>query len=175
MRQAFAQRILVTSITMIRPAQKPCRNAFHEAVDTPVDQDNILEVQQNSKNWYRSLALDPVQTTTSPSWNTFHKAVDAPVDRTTGPTGRRKGKWTAEEDDKLLRAAEKFAVTRWKAIAALIPGRTKKQCWNRWQYALHPSTVRTTEHTGKWLTEEDDNLAGAVENTMARTGMKLLC
>jgi hypothetical protein len=50
----------------------------------------------------------------------------------------RKGKWTAEEDAQLLRAAAVPAVT--SAIAA-DSGRTKKQCCNReavcsesWQY-----------------------------------------
>jgi hypothetical protein len=133
------------------------------------DQGNIPETQQNGTNWYAG------QTTTIPCRNRLHKTVDTPVDRTSVPTGRwtteevaidwtteRKGKWTAEEDDKLLRAAEKFSVTRWKAIAALIPGRSKKQCWNRWQYALDPSIVRMTERTGKWLTEEDVKLVDAV-------------
>jgi hypothetical protein len=141
------------------------------------DQGNMLETQYNSMNWYTSLALDPGQTTTSQCTNRLHKAVGNPVDQTSGRTGRstseevdidwtteRKGKWTAEEDDNLLRAAEKFAGTRWKAIAALIPGRTRKQCWNRWQYALDPSIVRTSKRaTGKWLTEEDKTLVSAVK------------
>jgi hypothetical protein len=68
-----------------------------------------------------------------------------------------------------------FAVTRWKTITALIPGRSKKQCWNRWQYALDPSIVQMTERTGRWLKEEDERLA-AVQyiGTIARTGMQLL-
>jgi hypothetical protein len=151
---SIAQATGVTSLTGMRTA----------------DQGSILETQYNSMNWYASLALDPGQTTTS-------QAVGTPVDRTSGDTGRstseevdidwtteRKGRWTAEEDDNLFRAAEKFAGTRWKTIAALIPGRTRKQCWNRWQYALDPSIVRTNERTaGKWLTEEDKTLVSAVE------------
>jgi hypothetical protein len=141
-----------------------------------VSQDNILETQQrgkNGKNGFTSLALDPFQTTVSPCRKKNHKAMDtAPADQKTGWTPEevdidwsteRKGKWTVEEDAQLLRAAEMFAVTRWKAIAALIPGRTKKQCWNRWQYALDPSTARKTERKGKWLKEEDDKLVVAVE------------
>jgi hypothetical protein len=56
-----------------------------------------------------------------------------------------------------------LAVTRWKTIAALIPGRAKKQCWNIWQYALDPSIEQMTERTGKWLTEEDEQLVAAVQ------------
>jgi hypothetical protein len=158
---SIAQATGVTSLTGMRTA----------------DQGSILETQYNSMNWYASLALDLGQTTRSQCTNRLHKAVGNPVDQTSGRTGRstseevevdwtteRKGKWTAEEDDNLLRAAEKFAGTRWKTIAALIPGRTRKQCWNRWQYALDPSIVRTSKRaTGKWFTEEDRKLMSAVE------------
>jgi hypothetical protein len=138
----------------------------------------ILETQQDCKNWDASLALDMRQPTTDPCRNRMHTAmgtpVHTPVDRAIGRKGRltaeeaemerttgRKGKWTADEDKELTRAVEKFSVTRWKQIAELIPGRTKKQCWNRWQYALDPSVVRMTERTGKWLREEDDKLVAA--------------
>jgi hypothetical protein len=142
------------------------------------DQGGVLETQLDSMHWYASasLALNPNQTTTSQCRNRLHRAVETPVDQTAGRAGRwttdkvathctteRKGKWTAAEDAKLLHAAEKFAATRWKAIAALIPGRTKKQCWNRWQYALDPSIVRIAERTGTWSTEEDVKLVSAVE------------
>jgi hypothetical protein len=144
----------------------------------PTEQDSILEArQQIGNNWDARLALDPCRTTTRPSQNRLDKAVDTPVDRTTGRAGRwtteetdidfttaeHKGNWTPAEDRMLLHAAEKFSVSRWKQIAALIPGRTKKQCWNRWQYALDPSIVRMTERTGKWSTEEDGKLVGAVQ------------
>jgi hypothetical protein len=139
---------------------------------------------------YASLARGQYQATTGPRWNgsssreslTGMRTADqncileAPVDQASGGSSRwttaeagidwtseRKGKWTAEEDRMLLHAAEKFAATRWKTIAGLIPGRTKKQCWNRWQYALDPSIVQTTERTGKWLTEEDDELVAGVQ------------
>jgi hypothetical protein len=135
-------------------------------------------------NWHASLFVDQGQTTTSQ--NSSHNAVDTPVDQTAGRAGRRaseevgidwtterKGKWTAKEDDKLFRAAEQFAVTRWKAIAALILGRTKKQCWNRWQYALDPSIVRTSERTGAWLTEEDTKLVSAVEKQNGKNWIEI--
>jgi hypothetical protein len=158
---SIAQATGVTSLTGLRTA----------------DQGGVQETQHNhSMNWYASLALDPSQTTTSQCGNRLHKTVGIPVDRATGHTDRkteeegdidwtteRKGKWTADEDDKLIRAAGKYALTRWKAIAALIPGRTKRQCWNRWQHALDPSIVRISGRAGTWLTEEDDKLVSAVE------------
>jgi hypothetical protein len=117
------------------------------------------------------LELDLCQLTTRTCQNRFH--ISTPVDRTTGRwtseeagidwTTERKGTWTPDEDRMLVHAVEKFAATRWKTIAALIPGRTKKQCWNRWQYALDPSILQTTERTGKWIREEDDKLVAAVQ------------
>jgi hypothetical protein len=141
---------------------------------------NILGTQQNGLDWDAMLARDMRQATTSPRRNRVHTTmctpVHTPVDPTIGRSGKlkaeeadmegrtgRKGKWTADEDKELIRAVEKFAATRWKTIAGLIPGRTKKQCWNRWQYALDPSVVRMTERTGKWLREEDDKLVAAAE------------
>jgi hypothetical protein len=157
-------------------------NTYHPTVtqasgQTAIEHGSILETPQDVKNWDTLLTLDPRQATTSPCWNRLHTAMDKPVvDRTIEGAGRltaeeadierktdRKGRWTPDEDSELLRAVEKFSVTRWKTIAALIPGRTRKQCWNRWQYALDPSIVRMTERTGKWLTEEDKNLVAAVQ------------
>jgi hypothetical protein len=136
-------------------------------------QGNILGTQQNSLHWDAMLACDMRQATTDQRRNRVHTAIDTPFDWTIGRlkaevadmegTTGRKGKWTADEDKELIRAVEKFSVTRWKQIAALIPGRTKKQCWNRWQYALDPSVVRMTERTGKWSAEEDDRLVAAAE------------
>ena len=143
----------------------------------PVDQDNVIQAQQIGTHGYSSHALDPRQTTTGLCQNRLHKAVDTPVDQTTTGgssrlkteevdiehTAERKGKWTAVEDRLLLHAVEKFSVTRWQQIAKLIPGRTKKQCWNRWQYAVDPSVVGMIERTGKWSAEEDDKLVAAVQ------------
>jgi hypothetical protein len=157
--------------------------AITQATDVPglpgtrtSDQTYLLETRQKGLHWDASLLLEPRQATTSPYQNRLDKAVDTPVDQTTGRASRRvtegtdidrttqrKGNWTADEDKELIRAVEKFSVTRWKQIAALIPGRTKKQCWNRWQYALDPSVVRMTERTGKWSAEEDDRLVAAAE------------
>jgi hypothetical protein len=138
-------------------------------------QDNIIPAKQNGTNGYSSLALDPGQLTTSLCQNRLYKAMGTPVETTGGSrrwttgevdiewTTQHQGKWTAEEDRMLLHAVNRFSGTRWKQIAALIPGRTKKQCWNRWQYTSDPSVVRITERTGKWLTEEDDKLMAAVK------------
>jgi hypothetical protein len=46
----------------------------------------------------------------------------------------------------------------WIEIAALVPGRTKIQCKNRWHDALDPGGDRTSLATSKWTTNKDDQL-----------------
>jgi hypothetical protein len=41
----------------------------------------------------------------------------------------RKGSWTTEEHDALKKAVENYGGKKWDAIAALVPGRTKPQCY----------------------------------------------
>jgi hypothetical protein len=55
--------------------------------------------------------------------------------------------WTLEEDTKLTSAVANISKkkwgkeykTDWPAIAALVPGRTKNHCFNRWYHILDPS------------------------------------
>lgn len=63
--------------------------------------------------------------------------------------------WT-EEEDQLLRdaymrvSAESDEPLLWNTIAAHVPGRTGKQCRERWVHHLQPSV-----HKGEWTEEED--------------------
>jgi hypothetical protein len=78
--------------------------------------------------------------------------------------------WTTEEDAKLPSAV---ATTRkkkwdteyrtdWPAVAALVPGRTKVQCWSRCRDGMDPNIDRATERTGSWAAVEDIKLKDAV-------------
>jgi hypothetical protein len=91
------------------------------------------------------------------------------MDRTTARTG----KWTTQEDGTLIDAVKKYKNGEdWTAIAALIPGRTRKQCRQRWFKQVEPSS-RTTKiqskkdetpaRAGKWATKEDSMLKDAVQ------------
>jgi hypothetical protein len=87
-----------------------------------------------------------------------------------GATGAT-GLWTPEEDAELTSAVAKAKKklwgknykTDWVAVAAFVPGRTKKQCWNRWRDALDPSITQVARRTGKWTEDEDLKLQGAVQ------------
>jgi hypothetical protein len=66
-------------------------------------------------------------------------------------------RWTLEEDAKLTRAVAntskkkhgKENKTDWAAISALIPGRTRKQCWHRCNEVLDSSIGRASGRKGK--------------------------
>jgi hypothetical protein len=46
-------------------------------------------------------------------------------------------------------------VARRAATTVLVPGRTQKQCSNRWHDGLDPSIDQATGRTGKWAEDED--------------------
>ncbi|KAA8525293.1 hypothetical protein F0562_007148 [Nyssa sinensis] len=72
--------------------------------------------------------------------------------RTSGPTRRStKGQWTAEEDEILCNAVQRFNGKNWKKIAECFKDRTDVQCLHRWQKVLNPELVK-----GPWSKEEDE-------------------
>ncbi|XP_073022393.1 transcription factor MYB3R-1-like isoform X1 [Primulina eburnea] len=72
--------------------------------------------------------------------------------RTSGPTRRStKGQWTAEEDEVLRIAVQRFKGKNWKKIAECFKDRTDVQCLHRWQKVLNPELVK-----GPWSKEEDE-------------------
>ncbi|CBI28055.3 unnamed protein product, partial [Vitis vinifera] len=72
--------------------------------------------------------------------------------RTTGPTRRStKGQWTAEEDELLCKAVQRFKGKNWKKIAECFKDRTDVQCLHRWQKVLNPELIK-----GPWSKEEDE-------------------
>jgi hypothetical protein len=73
-------------------------------------------------------------------------------------TAHNKGKWTVEEGAKLTEAVSKLGY-EWPAVAALVPGRTHRQCRQRWVESLDPAITRNRV---KWTEEEDRKLTEAV-------------
>jgi hypothetical protein len=64
-----------------------------------------------------------------------------------------------EHEDELLRElVEDFGEDDWPAIAEELPGRSPRQCKERWNHYLSPHVVQ-----GTWTVEEDELLLGLVE------------
>jgi myb proto-oncogene protein len=109
------------------------------------------------KNWAVMAELIPDRT--KEQCNARWKDVLYPnIDR----VNRRKGKWTAVENSKLKDAVETYGARNWTVIAALIPGRTRLQCRNRWKDVLDPGINRANGRT-RWVEDEDNKLKDAVQ------------
>jgi hypothetical protein len=84
---------------------------------------------------------------------------------------RATARWTTDEDAKLTRAVANTSKkkhgkdyrTDWATISALVPGRTKIQCWSRWDHPLDPSIGRANGRTVKWVEDEDIKLKDALQ------------
>jgi hypothetical protein len=109
------------------------------------------------KNWVEIAALVPGRTR-SQCRSRWKEALDPGIDQVTGRTG----KWKAAEDSKLKDAVQTHGGKNWAAIAALVPGRTRTQCWNRWHDYLVSNIDPTTARAGKWTADEDIKLKDAV-------------
>jgi hypothetical protein len=70
--------------------------------------------------------------------------------RPTVHQGSPKSRWTAIEDEWLRNAVLTMGTTSWKALAQQIPGRTGKQCRERWVNHLRPVILRD-----KWTPADD--------------------
>jgi myb proto-oncogene protein len=93
-------------------------------------------------------------------WSRWHNALDSSIDL----VNRRTGIWTAFEGSKLKEAVQTHGGKDWAVISALIPGRTKKQCNNRWHHDnLGCNIVSASRRTGKWVEDEDSKLKDAVQ------------
>lgn len=62
-------------------------------------------------------------------------------------------KFSAAEDELLRKTVQKFGPRKWNSIAKHIPGRTARQCRDRFQNYLSPDLIN-----GPWTQEEDQLL-----------------
>ncbi|EKX48900.1 hypothetical protein GUITHDRAFT_68537 [Guillardia theta CCMP2712] len=67
-----------------------------------------------------------------------------------------KGPWGKDEDDVVIRLVGQYGPKRWSLIASNLPGRTGKQCRERWHNQLDPNIKRE-----EWTEEEDRILIDA--------------
>jgi hypothetical protein len=148
--------------------KRQCCNRWYDALDPSValtagrkgkwteDEDKKLKgavETHGGSNWKTIVALVPGRTRTQcqKRWrdNLVHN-----IDPATAHTG----KWTADEDKTLKNAVQTHGGKDWVATAALVPGRTKRQCCNRWHETLDPSIALTAGRKGKWTADEDKKL-----------------
>jgi hypothetical protein len=110
------------------------------------------------KNWY-AIALMVPGRTKNQCYSRWYDALDPSIALTAGRTGT----WSADEVIKLKAAVQTHGGKNWNAIAAMVPGRTKSQCHNRWHNFLDPSITLTARKTGTWTADENKKLRDAVQ------------
>jgi hypothetical protein len=152
-------------------AQIQCRSRWHNVLDANSDrtpgrtgkwtEDEVIKLKaavqtHGDKNWGAVAALVAGRTK-SQCLSRWKNVLDPKIDRASGRTG----KWTAAEVIKLEAAVQMYGGKDWAAIAALVPGRTRSQCWSRWKDVLDPNAE--SGHTGKWTAVEDSKLKDAVQ------------
>jgi hypothetical protein len=54
-------------------------------------------------------------------------------------------------------------MTDWAAVSALVSGRTKQQCRDRWHNALNSRIDRANGRKGMWTVDEDNRLEHAIQ------------
>ena len=73
-----------------------------------------------------------------------------------GDAGTQRKQWTQLEDDTVRRLVHEHGTRAWTTVAQALPGRTGKQCRERWHNQLDPSIKKDG-----WTEEEDAVLAAA--------------
>jgi hypothetical protein len=110
------------------------------------------------KDWVQICTLVPTRTRKQ-CWNRWKDVLDPGIALKAG----RKGIWTDDEANKLKAAVQTHGDMNWGAIALLVPGRTKKQCSDKWYNALDPSIEVAIGNMGKWTEDEDLKLKKSVQ------------
>jgi hypothetical protein len=150
-----------------------CRNRWHKTLNPSIaltagctgkwteDEDSKLKdsVQMHGGKGWGAIAMLVPGRAESQCWHRWHYILDPSIGRASGS----KGKWTAVEDGKLKDAVQTQGDNDWAAVADLVPGRTKSQCWHRWDAVLDPSIGRASGRKGKWTAVEDNQLKDAVQ------------
>ena len=70
--------------------------------------------------------------------------------RVLGKTQTVKGNWSPEESARLERLVEKYGPEKWVVIATEMPGRSGKQCRERWHNHLDPSSAPDLFRIDTW-------------------------
>lgn len=78
--------------------------------------------------------------------NNFQSAVTSPQP----PPSFKKAKWTPDEDKLLIQSVKVHGMSNWSLVASDIPGRTGKQCRERWTNQLCPALNKDN-----WTPQED--------------------
>jgi hypothetical protein len=124
------------------------------------------------KNCIATTALVPGRTITQ-CYKRWQGALNPSIGRANGPTG----KWVEDEDIKLKDAVQTHGGNAWVAIATQIPGRTRMQCYYRWQNVSDCSIKQANGRMGTVAVAPIDpvTVAASLPNTGASCAPRCVC
>jgi hypothetical protein len=154
--------------------QKQCWQRWNDVLDpnigrasgrkgkwTAVEDSKLKDAVQThgGKDWVAISLLVPGRTR-SQCWSRWKDALNPSMSLTAGRTGA----WEEDEDIKLKDAVQTQGEKDWVAISALVPGRTRSQCNNRWRAVLDANNIgRASRHKCKRIAVDDSKLKHAVQ------------
>ncbi|OHS96203.1 Myb-like DNA-binding domain containing protein [Tritrichomonas foetus] len=108
---------------------------FPPITSLPLPDDSICKLFENEFNSVFLSNNEPVMQIPNPTpLKASHNSVKSKSDE-----NRAKGPWTTAEDKLLLDAMASYSGhICWEELSKMIPGRSAKQCRERWQFRLHP-------------------------------------
>jgi len=124
------------------------------STDTEGDAEDDSNSTQNfsPRDMYQFYSLENSSSMVSnsvSSSNSFQSSISSPL----ASQPFRKSKWTPEEDKLLIESVKRNGMSNWSLVAVEVPGRTGKQCRERWTNQLCPALNRDT-----WTHQEDQIL-----------------
>jgi hypothetical protein len=131
--------------------KRQCRKRWQDVLDASIertrtgrwaeDEDSKLKdaVQLRGNKIWVTVAAHVPGRTKKQCWSRWHNALNPSIALTPGRTG----KWAEDEDSKLKCAVQMHYGKDWAAITALVPGRSRKQCKERWKKVCWiPASIR---------------------------------
>ena len=97
---------------------------------------------------------DPTAAASSGGKSTVGGVRDRAISKTIVKRTKGRMPWTAEEEANLTKLVQAYGSKKWSLIAHLIPGRSGKQCRERWLNHLRPDINK-----GEWTADEERVLA----------------
>jgi hypothetical protein len=109
---------------------------------TPDEDTKLKDAVQThgGKDWVAMSVLVPGRTKVQ----CYNRRNDAFVDPNIVRWNGRTNNWTPDEDTKLKDAVQTHDDKNWVAMSALVPGRTKVQCYNRWNDGMMSWVIPTS-------------------------------
>lgn len=131
-----------------KPSDIPDPKQDKFIIPLPISNKSIQPLNQGSQ----VLPILPTTTQCDQSIIIGQQIIDANVTSKSSNSNNMlmKTKWTYDEDQLLIQTISKYGSKNWSLIASEIPGRTGKQCRERWLNQLNPELNK--EH---WSNNED--------------------